>query len=237
MPRVSVERGREGARDLYRHIYTCVCVCTSLASDHHPLTHPSLPPSLLPLPLPGPYYCSIGTENAYGRHIAEAHYRACLFANIQISGINGEVLPGQWEYQVGPSLGIESGDQMWVSRYILQRVCESFGVIVSLDPKPIPGDWNGSGCHTNFSTEAMRQPGGFTVIIDALEKLRARHAEHIAAYGEGNERRLTGKHETASMDSFSYGVANRGASCRIPRQAEKDGVRLLLDRREGGRKG
>ena len=113
---------------------------------------------------------------------------------------------------------------MWVSRYILQRVCESFGVIVSLDPKPIPGDWNGSGCHTNFSTEPMRQPGGFTVIIDALEKLRARHAEHIAAYGEGNERRLTGKHETASMDSFSYGVANRGASCRIPRAAEKDGV-------------
>jgi len=182
-------------------------------------TFPLFPPSP-----PGPYYCSIGTENAYGRHIAEAHYRACLYANIQISGINGEVLPGQWEYQVGPSVGIASGDQMWVSRYILQRVCEAFGVIVSLDPKPIPGDWNGSGCHTNFSTEPMRQPGGFTVIIDALEKLRARHAEHIAAYGEGNERRLTGKHETASMDSFSYGVANRGASCRIPRAAEKDGV-------------
>ena len=221
----------------------------------------------------GPYYCSVGTENAYGRHIAEAHYRACLYAGINISGINGvracpraclpacvrslllvllfapapsisipplthihpyppnrhnnpkqEVLPGQWEYQVGPSVGIESGDQMWVSRYLLQRVCEAFGVIVSLDPKPIPGDWNGSGCHTNFSTEPMRKPGGFTVIIDALEKLRARHAEHIAAYGEGNERRLTGKHETASMDQFSYGVANRGASCRIPRAAEKDGA-------------
>ncbi|TFJ81813.1 hypothetical protein NSK_007060 [Nannochloropsis salina CCMP1776] len=179
----------------------------------------------------GPYYCSVGTENAFGRHIAEAHYRACLFAKINISGINGEVLPGQWEYQVGPSVGIESGDQMWVSRYILQRVCEAFGVIVSLDPKPIPGDWNGSGCHTNFSTEPMRKPGGFTIIIDALEKLRARHAEHIAAYGEGNERRLTGKHETASMDSFSYGVANRGASCRIPRAAEKDGCGYFEDRR------
>lgn len=95
----------------------------------------------------------------------------------------------------------------------------------------MPGDWNGSGCHTNFSTEPMRKPGGFTVIIDALEKLRARHAEHIAAYGEGNERRLTGKHETASMDQFSYGVANRGASCRIPRAAEKDGCGYFEDRR------
>lgn len=197
------------------------CRCQSF-----PLKGPFSPP-------PGPYYCSVGTENAFGRHIAEAHYRACLFAKINISGINGEVLPGQWEYQVGPSVGIESGDQMWVSRYILQRVCEAFGVIVSLDPKPIPGDWNGSGCHTNFSTEPMRKPGGFTIIIDALEKLRARHAEHIAAYGEGNERRLTGKHETASMDSFSYGVANRGASCRIPRAAEKDGVRGERGKRIG----
>jgi glutamine synthetase len=179
----------------------------------------------------GPYYCSNGTENSYGRPIVEAHYRACLYAGVNISGINGEVMPGQWEYQVGPSTGIESGDHMLVSRYLLTRVAEDFGVIVSLDPKPIPGDWNGAGCHTNFSTEPMRQPGGKAVIIDALEKLKLKHAEHIAAYGEGNERRLTGKHETASIEAFSYGVANRGCSCRIPRSVEADDCGYFEDRR------
>lgn len=114
---------------------------------------------------------------------------------------------------------------------MLQRVCEDFGVIVSFDPKPISGDWNGSGCHSNFSTETMRQPGGYKAIIDAIEKLGKRHAEHIAAYGEGNERRLTGRHETANMNTFSYGVANRGASIRIPRDAERNGCGYFEDRR------
>ena len=111
------------------------------------------------------------------------------------------------------------------------RVCEMLGVNVSFDPKPIAGDWNGAGCHTNYSTKAMREAGGYAKIIAAIEKLGKKHEEHIAAYGEGNERRLTGAHETASIDKFSYGVANRGASIRIPRTSEADGFGYFEDRR------
>jgi len=179
----------------------------------------------------GPYYCSVGAENAFGRRVVDAHYRACLYAGIAVSGVNAEVMPGQWEYQVGPCEGISSGDQLWISRYIMQRVCEDFNVRVSFDPKPIPGDWNGAGCHTNYSTEAMRNPGGFDEIIKAVEKLALKHEEHIRVYGKGNERRLTGHHETAPIHQFSYGVANRGASVRIPRQAKLDGFGYFEDRR------
>jgi glutamine synthetase len=179
----------------------------------------------------GPYYCGAGADSAFGRLIVDAHYRACLYAGIQISGINAEVMPGQWEYQVGPCVGIESGDQLWMSRYILLRVCEDFGVNVSWDPKPIAGDWNGAGCHTNYSTKAMRADEGMKAIMDAIKELGKKHKLHIAAYGKGNERRLTGAHETASIDSFSFGVANRGASIRIPREAEKYGKGYFEDRR------
>ncbi|KAI9991353.1 hypothetical protein PInf_019034 [Phytophthora infestans] len=179
----------------------------------------------------GPYYCGAGAHSVFGRIIVDAHYRASLYAGINISGINAEVMPGQWEYQVGPCTGIESGDHLWMSRYILLRVCEDFGVNVSWDPKPIPGDWNGAGCHTNYSTKAMREEGGMAKIIEAIEKMKPKHKEHIAAYGTGNERRLTGRHETASMDTFSYGVANRGASIRIPRVAEAEGKGYFEDRR------
>jgi len=179
----------------------------------------------------GPFYCSAGTENAYGRRVVEAHYRACLYAGVNISGVNAEVMPGQWEYQVGPCTGIASGDELILSRYLLERVCEDFQVVVSFDPKPIPGDWNGAGCHTNFSTKAMREEGGFDVIIKAVEKLGKKHQEHMICYGVGNERRLTGAHETAPMDKFSYGVAHRGASVRIPRQAKLEGKGYFEDRR------
>merc|ERR1719298_103354 len=111
------------------------------------------------------------------------------------------------------------------------RVCEDFQICVSFDPKPIAGDWNGAGCHTNYSTEPMRKPGGYAEILKAIEKLGKKHAEHIAVYGEGNNRRLTGAHETAPIDKFSYGVANRGASVRIPRTAEAEGCGYFEDRR------
>merc|ERR1739848_434426 len=99
------------------------------------------------------------------------------------------------------------------------------------DPKPIPGDWNGAGCHTNYSTQKMRDAGGYKEIIAAIEKLKVKHQEHIKVYGEGNERRLTGAHETAPITEFSYGVANRGASVRIPRTAEAEQCGYFEDRR------
>jgi glutamine synthetase len=179
----------------------------------------------------GPFYCSAGAENAYGRRIVEAHYKACLYAGINISGCNAEVMPGQWEYQVGPCTGIASGDQLWMSRYLLVRVCEDFGIVVSFDPKPMSGDWNGAGCHTNYSTAPMRADGGYDAIIAAVEKLGKKHLEHVSLYGAGNERRLTGAHETAPIDKFSYGVAHRGASVRIPRTSKLEGKGYFEDRR------
>jgi glutamine synthetase len=179
----------------------------------------------------GPYYCGVGADKAYGRDVANAHYKACLYAGLKISGINAEVMPGQWEFQIGPAEGIEAGDHMVLARYLMDRVCEDFGVVVSLDPKPKSGDWNGSGCHVNYSTKAMREDGGMEVILSAIDKLSVKHEEHIALYGAGNERRLTGLHETSSMSKFSFGVANRGASVRIPREAEAHGKGYFEDRR------
>merc|ERR1712061_755220 len=182
-------------------------------------------------PPQGPYYCSAGTDVSFGRSVMEAHYSACPYSGVKIAGINSEVMPGQWEYQVGPCEGIQSGDDLWMSRYLMLRVCEALGVNVTFDPKPASGDWNGAGCHTNYSTEPMRNAGGYKEILAAIEKLAAKHQEHIKVYGEGNERRLTGAHETAPITQFSSGVANRGASVRIPRDAEKNGCGYFEDRR------
>jgi len=179
----------------------------------------------------GPYYCSAGADRVFGRRVVEDHYRACLHAGVQIAGSNAEVMPGQWEYQVGPCEGIKMGDDLWMSRFLLLRVAEIHGIVISFDPKPIPGDWNGAGAHTNYSTKPMREDGGWDVIVRAIEKLGEKHAEHIAVYGEGNERRLTGRHETASIDQFSWGVANRGASIRVPRDTERDKKGYFEDRR------
>merc|ERR1711981_654232 len=201
--------------------------CTLLDLDGYPFGWPK---GAYPAPQ-GPYYCGVGATKVYGRDIVEAHYRCCLYAGIKISGTNAEVMPSQWEFQVGPAIGMEGGDQLWMARFLMGQVAEDFHVNVSLDPKPMPGDWNGAGYHCNFSTEPMRVEGGIKVINEACEALAKRHKYHITNYGEGNERRLTGRHETGHIDHFASGVANRGASIRIPRETEAQGYGSLEDRR------
>ena len=195
----------------------------TLFQDGRPYGWPATKP---PAPQ-GDYYCG---RNA-GEKIAMEHLDACIESGIMMSGINSEVMLGQWEYQVGASDPLKVSDDMWVARWLMEKICAKNNATVSLDPKPIPGDWNGAGCHTNFSTKTMREDGGISAISAAIEKMSTKHQEHISVYGDNNDARLTGLHETCPISEFRSGVSDRGASIRIPWQVAKEERGYFEDRR------
>ncbi|MBG15091.1 MAG: glutamine synthetase [Crocinitomicaceae bacterium] len=183
---------------------------------------------------PGPqglYYCSVGGRNTHGRDFVEEHANLCLEAGINFEGINQEVASGQWEFQLFAKGAKKAGDEIWVARYLLDRLTEDFGYYIEYHPKPIKGDWNGSGMHANFSNSLLRTCGSKEVYEKVCQAFEPVVKDHIAVYGEYNDQRLTGLHETASINEFSYGVSDRGASIRIPIITVENGWKGWLEDR------
>ena len=179
----------------------------------------------------GPYYCSVGAGKAVGREIVEEHLDLCLDAGLNVEGINAEVMMGQWEFQVFAKGAQNAGDQIWIARYLLERVAESHGASINWHCKPVLGDWNGSGMHANFSNSTLRTCGDKATYEKICEAFEPRIKEHIDVYGADNDQRLTGLHETQAIDKFSYGISDRGASIRIPIGTVENGWKGWLEDR------
>ena len=179
----------------------------------------------------GKYYCGVGNGQVNGREFVEQHMENCIMAGIDITGTNAEVMLGQWEYQVFGKGKLKSADDLWISRYMLNQMSEYYGFKIELHPKPVTGDWNGSGLHCNFSNDRMRNEGGKKYFDAIFKTFEGRHLEHIKCYGSSNEMRLTGLHETQSIDKFSWGVSDRGASIRVPLSTSEKWTGYVEDRR------
>lgn len=181
----------------------------------------------------GEYYCGVG-HNVVGRDFVEEHLDMCLKYGINITGTNAEVALGQWEYQVFSKGKLKGGDDLWMTRYFLFKIAEKYGYHIELHPKPLThGEWNGSGLHTNFSTDMMRFDGNEEYFMSLFNAFESRHNEHIKAYGSQNNLRLTGEYETQSIDKFSWGISDRGASIRVPKETAEHWKGYVEDRRPG----
>jgi len=181
----------------------------------------------------GEYYCGVG-HNVVGRDFVEEHLNMCLEHGIDITGTNAEVALGQWEYQVFSKGKLKGGDDLWMSRYFLYKISEKYNYHIDLHPKPLThGEWNGSGLHTNFSNDKMRNEGGYEYFLAIFNSFASRHEDHIKAYGSNNHLRLTGGFETQAIDKFSWGISDRGASIRVPQDTAKEWKGYVEDRRPG----
>ena len=205
--------------------------------DGRPLGFPT---SGYPAPQ-GPYYTGVGYSNvgAVAREIVEKHLDLCLAAGINHEGINAEVAKGQWEFQIFGKGSKKAADEMWMGRYLLNRLCEKYSVEVNYHCKPlgIDLDWNGSGMHANFSTTYLREVGGKEYFEKLMKAFETNRADHIAVYGPDNHMRLTGLHETQAIDKFNYGVGNRGASIRVPISFIPNGYKGYLEDRRPNSQG
>jgi glutamine synthetase len=181
----------------------------------------------------GPYYTGVGYKyvGSVARQIVEEHLELCLTAGINHEGINAEVAKGQWEFQIFGKGAKKAADDLWVARYLLLRLTEKYEVDVEWHCKPLKGDWNGSGLHTNFSTKFVREVGGKEYTEALMSAFSKNREYHIAVYGPDNDQRLTGKHETASINEFTYGLSNRGASIRLPVNFIRDGFKGYFEDR------
>ena len=181
----------------------------------------------------GPYYCDVGYKNVgnVARQIVDEHLDLCLEAGINHEGINAEVAKGQWEFQIFAKGSAKAADDLWMARYLMARLCEKYEVDLELYCKPIKGDWNGSGMHTNFSTKHLREVGGKKYLEALMKAFADNIAAHIEVYGPDNHLRLTGLHETQAIDKFNYALSDRGASVRLPVNFIRNGYKGYLEDR------